>query len=181
VAAVALADLADQAQLAFNLLLAKSRYASLVVTPLGFALSMFLILLSDVAEKLIVIASEAKQSRFEKEVWIASAAPLGYGGHVALLAMTVLMSRAVGGQSSDRKAARAHHLSGERAAKMVGTRSPCGGRFAHPTDCEEGLYHALAKGLLRKPRWPQSRSRRLRQVEIARVSRFIIVHQPWAC
>ena len=41
-AAVALADLADQAQHAFNLLLAKSRYASLVVTPLGFALSVFL-------------------------------------------------------------------------------------------------------------------------------------------
>ena len=41
-AAVALAKLADQAQLAFNLLLATSRYASLVVTPLGFALSVFL-------------------------------------------------------------------------------------------------------------------------------------------
>src|ERR1700761_9213731 len=41
-AAVALAVLADQAQLAFNLLLAQSRYASLVVTPLGFALSVFL-------------------------------------------------------------------------------------------------------------------------------------------
>src|ERR1700753_2133019 len=41
-AAVALATLADRVQLAFNLLLAKSRYASLVVTPLGFALSVFL-------------------------------------------------------------------------------------------------------------------------------------------
>jgi len=41
-AAVALAKLADQAQLAFNLLLAKSRFASLLVTPLGFALSVFL-------------------------------------------------------------------------------------------------------------------------------------------
>jgi H+/Cl- antiporter ClcA len=41
-AAVALAYLADQAQHAFNLLLARSRYASLVVTPLGFALSVFL-------------------------------------------------------------------------------------------------------------------------------------------
>jgi len=41
-AAVALAKLADQAQLAFDLLLAKSRYASLLVTPLGFALSVFL-------------------------------------------------------------------------------------------------------------------------------------------
>jgi H+/Cl- antiporter ClcA len=41
-AAVALARLADQAQLAFNLLLAKSRYAALLVTPLGFALSAFL-------------------------------------------------------------------------------------------------------------------------------------------
>ncbi len=41
-AAVVLAALADQAQLAFNLLLAKSRYASLLVTPLGFALSVFL-------------------------------------------------------------------------------------------------------------------------------------------
>jgi H+/Cl- antiporter ClcA len=41
-AAVALAKLADQAQLAFNLLLAQSRYAALVVTPLGFALSVFL-------------------------------------------------------------------------------------------------------------------------------------------
>ena len=38
-AAVALAYLADYAQAAFNLVLAKSRYASLVVTPLGFALS----------------------------------------------------------------------------------------------------------------------------------------------
>jgi chloride channel protein, CIC family len=41
-AAVALAKLADQAQLAFNLLLSVSRYAALVVTPLGFALSAFL-------------------------------------------------------------------------------------------------------------------------------------------
>ena len=41
-AAVALAKLADQAQLAFNLLLAQSRYASFLVTPLGFALSVFL-------------------------------------------------------------------------------------------------------------------------------------------
>jgi len=41
-AAVALAKLGDQAQLAFNLLLAQSRYASLLVTPLGFALSVFL-------------------------------------------------------------------------------------------------------------------------------------------
>jgi H+/Cl- antiporter ClcA len=41
-AAVALAYLADQAQAAFSLLLAKSRYASLVITPLGFALSVFL-------------------------------------------------------------------------------------------------------------------------------------------
>src|ERR1700761_5924658 len=41
-AAVALAQLADLAQLAFALLLSKSRYASLVVTPLGFALSVFL-------------------------------------------------------------------------------------------------------------------------------------------
>src|SRR5690348_879825 len=41
-AAVALAFLADYAQAAFNLLLAKSRYASFVVTPLGFALSVFL-------------------------------------------------------------------------------------------------------------------------------------------
>src|SRR6201995_2348998 len=40
--AVALAALADWAQLAFAFLLAKSRYASLVVTPLGFALAVFL-------------------------------------------------------------------------------------------------------------------------------------------
>jgi H+/Cl- antiporter ClcA len=41
-AAVALAGLADWAQVAFALLLAKSRYVSLVVTPLGFVLSVFL-------------------------------------------------------------------------------------------------------------------------------------------
>jgi H+/Cl- antiporter ClcA len=41
-AAVALAYLADWAQDALALLLAKSRYATLVVTPLGFALSVFL-------------------------------------------------------------------------------------------------------------------------------------------
>jgi H+/Cl- antiporter ClcA len=41
-AAVALAQLADLAQIAFALLLSKSRYASLVVTPLGFVLSVFL-------------------------------------------------------------------------------------------------------------------------------------------
>lgn len=41
-AAVALAMLADLAQLAFAALLAKSRYASLLVTPLGFAFSVFL-------------------------------------------------------------------------------------------------------------------------------------------
>ncbi|KJC56400.1 chloride channel protein [Bradyrhizobium sp. LTSPM299] len=41
-AAVALAILADKAQLAFAILLSKSRYASLLVTPLGFALSVFL-------------------------------------------------------------------------------------------------------------------------------------------
>jgi len=41
-AAVALATLADWAQAALAVLLAKSRYASLVVTPLGFALSVFL-------------------------------------------------------------------------------------------------------------------------------------------
>jgi H+/Cl- antiporter ClcA len=41
-AAVALAKLADEAQLAFDLLLGRSRYASLVVTPLGFALSVYL-------------------------------------------------------------------------------------------------------------------------------------------
>jgi H+/Cl- antiporter ClcA len=40
--AVALAMLADWAQLAFAFVLAKSRYASLVITPLGFALSVFL-------------------------------------------------------------------------------------------------------------------------------------------
>src|ERR1700722_1956987 len=41
-AAVALAMLADLAQLAFAALVAKSRYASLLVTPMGFALSVFL-------------------------------------------------------------------------------------------------------------------------------------------
>jgi H+/Cl- antiporter ClcA len=41
-AAVALAQLADLAQVAFTALVAKSRYATLVVTPLGFALSVFL-------------------------------------------------------------------------------------------------------------------------------------------
>jgi H+/Cl- antiporter ClcA len=41
-AAVALAQLADQAQHAFSLLLAESRYASVLVTPIGFALSVFL-------------------------------------------------------------------------------------------------------------------------------------------
>ncbi len=41
-AAVALAVLADQAQLAFAFVLSKSRYASLVVTPLGFMISVFL-------------------------------------------------------------------------------------------------------------------------------------------
>src|SRR3569832_2866565 len=41
-AAVALAYLADWAQEALALLLARSRYASLVVTPLGFALSVFI-------------------------------------------------------------------------------------------------------------------------------------------
>jgi chloride channel protein, CIC family len=41
-AAVALALLADQAQLAFAALLSKSRYAALIVTPLGFALCVFL-------------------------------------------------------------------------------------------------------------------------------------------
>jgi H+/Cl- antiporter ClcA len=40
-AAVALAQLADLAQAAFALLLSKSRYVSLVVTPLGFALAVF--------------------------------------------------------------------------------------------------------------------------------------------
>src|SRR5690349_5077595 len=40
--AVALALLADRAQAAFALLLTKSRYASLVITPLGFTLSVFL-------------------------------------------------------------------------------------------------------------------------------------------
>lgn len=41
-AAVALATLADAAQAALALLLAKWRYASLLITPLGFALSVFL-------------------------------------------------------------------------------------------------------------------------------------------
>ncbi|SDS00846.1 chloride channel protein [Bradyrhizobium canariense] len=41
-AAVALAQLADFAQIAFALLLSKSRYISLVVTPLGFALAVHL-------------------------------------------------------------------------------------------------------------------------------------------
>lgn len=41
-AAVALAQLADLAQLAFDWLLSKSRYASLIVTPLGFGLSVYL-------------------------------------------------------------------------------------------------------------------------------------------
>jgi len=41
-AAVALALLADQAQIAFALLLSKSRYAALIVTPLGFAAAVFL-------------------------------------------------------------------------------------------------------------------------------------------
>src|SRR5579871_7060427 len=41
-AAVALALLADQAQLAFSFLLSKSRYAALIVTPVGFAASVFL-------------------------------------------------------------------------------------------------------------------------------------------
>ena len=41
-AAVVLALLADRAQAAFALLLAKSHYASLVVTPAGFMLSVFL-------------------------------------------------------------------------------------------------------------------------------------------
>jgi len=41
-AAVALATLADGAQVALDHLLSKSRYASLLVTPLGFALSVFL-------------------------------------------------------------------------------------------------------------------------------------------
>ncbi|QPF94093.1 chloride channel protein [Bradyrhizobium commune] len=40
--AVALAKLADWAQIGFALLLSQSRYASLLVTPLGFALSVFL-------------------------------------------------------------------------------------------------------------------------------------------
>jgi H+/Cl- antiporter ClcA len=40
-AAVALAVLADKAQLAFALLLSQSRYASLIVTPLGFAIAVF--------------------------------------------------------------------------------------------------------------------------------------------
>jgi chloride channel protein, CIC family len=42
-AAVGLAELADLAQLAFSTLVSRFRYASLVVTPLGFALSVFLI------------------------------------------------------------------------------------------------------------------------------------------
>ncbi|WP_024520107.1 chloride channel protein [Bradyrhizobium sp. Tv2a-2] len=41
-AAVVLALLADQAQLAFAFLLSKSRYAALVVTPLGFAAAVYL-------------------------------------------------------------------------------------------------------------------------------------------
>jgi H+/Cl- antiporter ClcA len=41
-AAVALAQLADLAQLAFDWLLSKSRYASLIVTPVGFGLSVYL-------------------------------------------------------------------------------------------------------------------------------------------
>ncbi len=41
-AAVAMAYLADQAQAAFAFLLSKSRYASLIVTPIGFVLSVFL-------------------------------------------------------------------------------------------------------------------------------------------
>ncbi|WP_407151336.1 chloride channel protein [Bradyrhizobium sp. ORS 86] len=41
-AAVALAQLADAAQLAFSALVSQFRYASLVVTPAGFALSVFL-------------------------------------------------------------------------------------------------------------------------------------------
>ncbi|MBU6463334.1 MAG: chloride channel protein [Bradyrhizobium sp.] len=41
-AAVALAQLADLAQIAFAALVSKFRYASLVVTPFGFALSVFL-------------------------------------------------------------------------------------------------------------------------------------------
>lgn len=41
-AAVGLAQLADLAQIAFSALVSKFRYASLVVTPLGFALSVFL-------------------------------------------------------------------------------------------------------------------------------------------
>ncbi|MGE5157610.1 MAG: chloride channel protein [Gemmatimonas sp.] len=40
-AAVVLTLLADKAQLAFALLLSKSRYASLLVTPLGFAISVY--------------------------------------------------------------------------------------------------------------------------------------------
>src|SRR5690349_18740266 len=39
--AVALALLADKAQVAFALLLSQSRYASLIVTPLGFAIAVF--------------------------------------------------------------------------------------------------------------------------------------------
>src|SRR5690348_16950256 len=41
-AAVALATLADGAQVAFEALLAESRYVSAVVTPLGFALTVLL-------------------------------------------------------------------------------------------------------------------------------------------
>lgn len=41
-AAVALAELADLAQIAFGWLLGQSRHAALVVTPLGFALSVYL-------------------------------------------------------------------------------------------------------------------------------------------
>jgi H+/Cl- antiporter ClcA len=41
-AAVALTQLSDPAQSAFSALVSKFRYASLVVTPLGFALSVFL-------------------------------------------------------------------------------------------------------------------------------------------
>lgn len=41
-AAVGLALLADQAQIAFALLIAKAHYASLIVTPLGFMLSVYL-------------------------------------------------------------------------------------------------------------------------------------------
>jgi H+/Cl- antiporter ClcA len=41
-AAVVLAQVSDWAQIAFGAALAKSRYAALVITPLGFALSVFL-------------------------------------------------------------------------------------------------------------------------------------------